>query len=237
MSSQPESITARRLEARFGSAPAEAILGVALDRYEGRIAMASSFGADAAVLLHMLSVTDPSVPVMMLDTALLFRETLDYQRDLSAHLGLRDVRILRPDEAADPDRMLHQRDTDACCTLRKVAPLEKALAGFDAVLTGRKRYQTRARARMEAFETDDAGHLKVNPLAGWSASDIAAYLDTHDLPRHPMVAKGYPSIGCAPCTTRVSTGEDARAGRWRGEDRQECGIHIREDGTIERIAG
>ncbi len=236
MQQPPDDITALRLNARFGNAPAMAALAVALDRYEGRIALVSSFGAEAAVLLHMLSRIDPGVPVLMLDTLLLFPETLEYQQRLTAQFGLRDVRRITPDETDDPERSLHRRDSAACCALRKVAPLEAALRGFEAVITGRKRFQTGARARMERFELD-ARRLKVNPLADWTPHQISAYFDAHDLPRHPLVARGYPSIGCAPCTSRVQAGEDQRAGRWRGEDRQECGIHFGKDGRIERKAG
>lgn len=234
--SPPEDITTRRLNARFGAAPAEAVLAVALDRYEGRITLVSSFGADAAVLLHMLSRIDREVPVLLLDTLLLFPETLDYQADLTEAFGLRDVRRITPDETDDPDRDLHQRNSTACCALRKVAPLERALHGFDAVITGRKRFQTGQRAQMARFAMDGT-RLKVNPLADWVPAQIAAYFDAHDLPRHPLVAKGYPSIGCAPCTSPVADGEDPRAGRWRGEARQECGIHFSADGKIERKAG
>jgi phosphoadenosine phosphosulfate reductase len=230
-----EDITARRLEARFGATSAEAALAVALDRYEGRIALVSSFGADAAVLLHMLAQIDADVPVLLLDTLLLFPETLAHQRDLTAHLGLPDVRRITPDETQDPDRTLHKRDSVACCALRKIAPLEQALQGFDAVITGRKRFQTGQRAQMATFEQDGA-LIKVNPLANWSSDQIAQYFEEHALPRHPLVAQGYPSIGCAPCTSQVFDGEDPRSGRWRDEQRQECGIHFGADGRIERKA-
>lgn len=237
MPMQPEPITARRLNARFGTAPAEAVLAVTLDRYEGRVALVSSFGAEAAVLLHMLSEIDRDVPVIMLDTLLLFPETLAYQGELSARLGLRDVRIIRPDERADPDRSLHRSDSAACCALRKVAPLAPALEGIEAVLTGRKRFQTAARAQIETFETDAEGRLKISPLAHWTPARIAAYFEAHDLPRHPLVARGFASIGCAPCTTPVAPGEDPRAGRWREESREECGLHFAPDGTVVRRAG
>lgn len=237
MQQPPDPLALQRLNARFGNAPADTILGVALDRFEGRIALVSSFGAEAAVLLHMVSRIDPSVPVLLLDTQLLFPETLAYQRDLGARLGLSDLRRITPDEAQDPDRSLHQRDTQTCCDLRKRAPLEHALRGFSAVLTGRKRHQTAARQTMQSFELGADGRMKVNPLAAWSTAQTAAYFTAHDLPRHPLVAKGYRSIGCAPCTTPVADGEDARSGRWRGETREECGIHFSADGTIERKAG
>jgi phosphoadenosine phosphosulfate reductase len=230
-----------RLNTRFGDASAETILAVALDRFDGEIAMVSSFGADSAVLLHMLATLDPSVPVLMLDTMMLFPETISYQRDLSAHLGLTDVRRITPDAGViaqkDPHADLNHRDSTACCDLRKVVPLRNALDPFAASISGRKRFQTGQRAAMRAFEVDKDGLIKVNPLAAWTPADISAYLDRHDLPRHPLVAKGFPSIGCAPCTTPVAPGEDSRAGRWRQEEREECGIHITPDGRIERKAG
>ena len=132
----------------------------------------------------------------------------------------------------DPDDTLHQRDTDACCNLRKTVPLANALLGYDGWITGRKRFQAEARATLAHFESEGP-RLKVNPLANWTAEDLRAYMDAHDLPRHPLVAKGYPSIGCWPCTTPVKEGEDARAGRWRGEDKEECGIHFI-DGKVVR---
>lgn len=230
-----------RLNTRFGDASAETILAVALDRFDGEIAMVSSFGAESAVLLHMLATLDPGVPILMLDTLMLFPETIAYQRDLSAHLGLTDVRRITPEtgavEQVDPNGDLNTRDSTACCDLRKVVPLRKALSPFTASISGRKRFQTGQRAAMRAFEVDNDGLIKVNPLAAWTPADISAYLDRHALPRHPLVARGYPSIGCAPCTTPVAPGEDSRAGRWRQEDRQECGIHITPDGRIERKAG
>lgn len=223
------------LRARFGSASAQDVLAGALDRFGGRIALVSSFGAEAAVLLHMVARLDRNVPVLMLDTLLLFPETRSYQQALSAHLGLTDVRRLTPDEHTDPDRTLHQSDSVACCALRKIAPLEAALHPFDGVITGRKRFQTGHRAQMERFELE-AGRIKVNPLADWTPAQTATYFDTYDLPRHPLVSRGYPSIGCAPCTSPVAMGEDTRAGRWRGEDREECGIHFGAGGIIERTA-
>ena len=128
--------------------------------------------------------------------------------------------------AQDPDGTLHQYDTDACCALRKTRPLQRALSGFDGWITGRKRYQSGARAALPKFETDAAGRLKLNPLADWGPEEIRAYVKAHDLPPHPLAAKGYPSIGCAPCTSPVKPGEDPRAGRWRDSNKTECGIHF-----------
>ena len=116
-------------------------------------------------------------------------------------------------------------DTNACCHLRKVKPLNDALSGFDGWITGRKRYQSSTRANVPLYEKQDR-KIKVNPLAHWTAQAVADYINAHDLPRHPLVAKGYPSIGCLPCTTRVGDHEDPRAGRWRDADKTECGIHF-----------
>ena len=205
-----------------------------------RIALVSSFGADSAVLLHMAAQIDRDAPVLLLDTLLLFPETLAYQQELGTHLGLGDIRRVRPDQAdmqtRDPASELHRSDPDACCALRKTRPLARALVGFDGWINGRKRFQTGQRTRLDVFEHDpDSDRLKINPLAGFSAADISDYLDRFDLPRHPLVARGYRSIGCAPCTSPVAAGEDPRAGRWRGREKAECGIHIM-DGQVFRRA-
>jgi len=203
------------------------------------LAMVSSFGAESVVLLHLVSVVSKSLPVLFIDTELLFPETLAYQRDLTRELGLTNVTILRSGNTAltDPTSTLFARDTDACCALRKTLPLQTALRGFDGWITGRKRFQSRSRATLAHFEVEPQEHapprLKVNPLAYWSALDVRNYIVEHNLPRHPMVARGYPSIGCAPCTSPVAKGEDPRAGRWRDAAKEECGIHF-ENGKIVR---
>ena len=195
----------------------------------GKIAMVSSFGAESVVLLHMMSEIDKATPVIFLDTEMLFPETLAYQREVATALGLTDVRVITPDRNAllteDVDGLLHQADTDACCDLRKTRPLANALEGFDAWITGRKQFQGGQRADLPLFEKDGR-KIKVNPLAKWTAQDLQAYITKHDLPRHPLVAKGYPSVGCMPCTTRVGDHEDQRAGRWRNSEKTECGIHF-----------
>jgi phosphoadenosine phosphosulfate reductase len=213
---------------------AEALLDhVIRCEYPGEIALVSSFGADAAVLLHMVSRIEPGTPVLFLETGMLFPETLAYQQDLAARFGLSDVRLIRPDsqdiEMLDPGDGLHAENPDGCCYIRKTLPLRRALSPFAASVTGRKRHQAATRAALPLFEAENGPRLKVNPLARWSAEDVRAYFDRHALPRHPLVARGYPSLGCAPCTTPVAPGEDARAGRWRGRDKTECGIHF--DGT------
>ncbi|MEO0342398.1 MAG: phosphoadenylyl-sulfate reductase [Pseudomonadota bacterium] len=234
---QPSPFVLSRLNERFGTAPAETVLRGVMDRFEGKIALVSSFGAEAAVLLHMVSMMDRNLPVLFLNTELLFPQTLLYQQALAERLRLSDIRIIVPNEATDPDRKLHFRDTQACCALRKIEPLNAALNGFDAFLTGRKRFQTQARKDLELFEADQSDRLRINPLANWTTKQVTNYFAVFDLPRHPLTADGYPSIGCAPCTTRVTKDEDARAGRWRSEEREECGIHFNENGTIIRRAG
>lgn len=196
----------------------------------GNVALVSSFGAESVVLLHMVSLIAPGTPVLFIDTQMLFAETLDYQRDLADRLQLTDIRTIRAADSAlalnDPDGTLHQFDTDACCALRKTLPLETALAPFDAWITGRKRYQGSTRAALDFFEVETPSRMKINPLAHWGREDLEEYIVQNRLPRHPLVARGYPSIGCAPCTSPVKPGEDPRAGRWRGAAKTECGIHF-----------
>ena len=215
---------------RYGHLDGAALLRPLIEReFSGRIALVSSFGAESAVLLWLVASIDPAVPVLFIDTGKLFGETLRYRDALVARLGLRDLRTIGPDrahlETADPDGMLWQRDPDACCNLRKVEPLAEALAGFDAWISGPKRYQGGDRAAIATIESGD-GLLKINPLANWSRSDIDAAFAAHDLPRHPLEADGYLSIGCMPCTARVAPGADPRSGRWAGTDKTECGIQF-----------
>lgn len=217
------------LNAQFEDATAHEILMAAIrHQFAGGIAMVSSFGADSAVLLHMVAQVDPSTPVLFIDTVKLFPATLLYRDQLIDQLGLSDVRTFKPgsEDLAqdDPAGMLWMSDTDACCHIRKVVPLSRALTGFEAWISGRKRFQSKTRSALDAFEIDE-GRVKVNPLADWSAADILDYARSHDLPPHPLVSQGYPSIGCMPCTSKVAPGEDPRAGRWRGQDKTECGIH------------
>lgn len=217
------------LNAQFEDAVAQDILQASIrHQFAGEIAMVSSFGADSAVLLHMVSQVDPSTPVLFVDTVKLFPATILYRDELVAKLGLTDVRTFKPskDDLAekDPAGMLWMGDTDACCHIRKVVPLEHALNSFEAWISGRKRHQSSTRSELDVFEID-AGRVKINPLADWTAADVLDYAKSHDLPPHPLVAEGYPSIGCLPCTSKVAPGEDPRAGRWRGQDKTECGIH------------
>lgn len=208
---------------------AEALIAAALgDRAWGRVAVVSSFGAESAVLLDLVAEVNPRAPILFVDTGRLFPETLQYARDLSAHLGLADVRWITPDPGdlarVDGKGLRWSYDPDGCCDVRKVQPLARALDAFDTWISGRKRFQADTRARLAKVEADGA-RLKVNPLADWSAAMLRTRAAERRLPPHPLVAQGYPSIGCMPCTTKVQPGEDPRAGRWRGWDKTECGIH------------
>ncbi len=200
-----------------------------------RIAVVSSFGTESAVLLHLVAGIDKAAPVIFLDTGKLFPETLQYRDTLAARLGLQDVRSVRPDGRAlavmDAAGTLWESDPDVCCWQRKVEPLDEALAGFPAWITGRKRFQGGMRGALPLIEHEPdgrvpGGRVKVNPLATWSTGRMHQYMAEHRLSRHPLEAQGYRSIGCAPCTRPTVPGEDPRAGRWAGRGKTECGIHL-----------
>jgi phosphoadenosine phosphosulfate reductase len=192
------------------------------------LAVVSSFGTESAALLKVMADVDPAIPVVFLDTGWLFEETLAYRDTLIATLGLRDVRSIKPLEEtlsrADPERDLWFSDPDACCRIRKVEPLARALAPFSAWINGRKRFQGGLRAEIPVVEAD-GGRLKFNPFANVSREEIVAIYADSKLPPHPLAASGYLSVGCMPCTSRVGPDEDERAGRWRGRPKTECGIH------------
>ncbi len=215
------------------SSPSDAvsILRNAITRQlAGRIALVSSFGTESAVLLHMVAQIDKSLPVIFLDTGKLFPETLAYRDALTQRLGLGDVRAIRPSgkqlAAYDPDGRLWEKDPDLCCAIRKTNPLDEALEGFEAWITGRKRGQSATRANLQIQETGADGRITVNPLAFWDSAMLDAYFPAHGLPRHPLQAEGYTSIGCATCTAKPLPGQDQRSGRWAGRDKTECGIHM-----------
>lgn len=192
------------------------------------LALVSSFGTESAALLKVMAEVDPAIPVIFLDTGWLFEETLTYRDTLIARLGLRNVRSIKPLEQTlsreDPDRSLWFSDPDACCRIRKVEPLSRALAPFQAWINGRKRFQGGVRADIPVVE-EDGSRLKFNPFANVSRDQIEAIYKASKLPPHPLVAKGFLSVGCMPCTSRAKAGEDVRAGRWRGTAKTECGIH------------
>ncbi|NWG54386.1 MAG: phosphoadenylyl-sulfate reductase [Hydrogenophilaceae bacterium] len=219
---------AAALSAELEGAAPHAILRVAIEREFGdRIAVVSSFGAESAALLHIAAQIDRATPVIFIDTDKHFAQTLQYRDELVDFLKLANVRVIAPDPeevaAVDPKGDLWRSDPDACCTLRKVEPNERALEGFEAWVTGRKRHHGGVRARLPVVE-HDGRHFKFNPLVSWTPREINAYAKAHALPPHPLVAQGFPSIGCWPCTS-PSEGTDARAGRWAGSGKTECGIH------------
>ena len=210
------------------ASPAEVIAAALRTVGRERLALVSSFGTESAALLKVMADVDPSIPVVFLDTGWLFEETLAYRDTLIETLGLTDVRSIKPDEATlsqqDPDRELWFTDPDACCRIRKVEPLARALKPFAGWINGRKRFQGRARTDIPVVE-DDGLRLKFNPFANVSREDIEAIYALAKLPAHPLVASGYQSVGCMPCSSRTAPGEDARDGRWRGRAKTECGIH------------
>jgi phosphoadenosine phosphosulfate reductase len=223
---------AAAMNARFAGVSTSAMLEELLTgELLGRVAAVSSFGAESAVLLHLIASIDRDIPVIFVNTQKIFGETLAYRDALSEQLGFTDLRVFRPDPrllaAKDKTGLRWSYDPDGCCDLRKVEPLRRALAPFDAWISGRKGFQAGTRLAMPRFEEDE-GRLKLNPLADWDKTALNAYFDEHQLPHHPLEAEGYPSIGCAPCTSKVQPGEDPRAGRWRGWEKVECGIHVAE---------
>jgi phosphoadenylyl-sulfate reductase (thioredoxin) len=219
---------ARRLEGR----DAGEILEWAARRYAPRLAFATAFGPEGIVLLDVVARRRLDVDVFTIDTGLFFDETYALWRQLESRLGLR-IRAVRPplrveQQAARHGDALWLRDPDRCCSLRKVEPLREALRGHDAWISAIRRDQTPERASAKVVERDRRhGLVKVNPLASWSARDVWAYLRGRDLPVNPLHERGYPSIGCRPCTGPVAAGEDPRAGRWRGREKTECGLHAR----------
>jgi phosphoadenosine phosphosulfate reductase len=222
-------VDAAAMEVRFSGRSAQDMLRDLLTgELAGRTAAVSSFGAESAVLLHMIAAIDRDVPVVFTNTQKMFGETLAYRDELAERLGFTDLRVFRPDPRLlaikDKAGLRWSYDPDGCCDLRKVEPLRRALAPFDAWISGRKGFQSGTRTALPRFEEDE-GRLKINPLADWNKAKLDAYFAEHELPRHPLEAQGYLSIGCAPCTTKVAPGEDPRAGRWRSFDKVECGIH------------
>ena len=218
-----------RLRRLYGQLPTQPLLRALIEQeFCGRIAAVSSFGAESAVILALIAEVDPATPVIFLDTGWHFPETIAYRDRLVAQLGLTNLRTVMPSPAdlqrEDRDRRLHASDPDRCCNIRKVLPLERALAGYDAWITGRKRYHGGERSRLEVIEDVD-GRIKINPLAGWTQAQIAAEFRARDLPIHPLVAQGYPSIGCMPCTSQAAANDGVRSGRWIDREKTECGIH------------
>ncbi len=229
-----------RLQTYFGHLDAQPLLQAMIgDEFAGKIGIVSSFGAGSALLLSMISEVNKATPVMFLETGKHFPETLEYIENIKNKLGLTDVRMLQPDAKllgnVDPKGELWQTQPNRCCWVRKVEPLQRAMkeGDFQALITGRKSYQTAQRSDMQTIELNEDGKFRINPLALWTKEMVKAEFKRRDLPEHPLVSKGYLSIGCAPCTRPIKEGEDERAGRWAhtaempgGEKKVECGIHL-----------
>ncbi len=227
-----------RIQAFYGDYEATPLLRAMItNEFKGRIALISSFGADSALLIKLVSEIDKNAPILFLDTGKHFQETLDYVALIEKEFGLTNLIRLTPDEdvlqKVDKEGELWKTQVNRCCGLRKVIPLQRVLESgkYDALITGRKRYQTSDRNDIDNVELFDDGLFRVNPLCTWTKGDIRKKFDEWGLPQHPLVAKGYPSIGCEPCTNQVKPGEDERSGRWAhtvdmtGGKKEECGIH------------
>jgi phosphoadenosine phosphosulfate reductase len=221
---------AMALGARLAQARPHDIIAAAARLMPGRLAVVSSFGTESAVLLKFVADIDPALPVLFIDTQWMFKETLAYRDAIVTRLKLTDVRTLSPSPSAmaldDPKRDLCFRDQEACCAMRKVRPLAEALTDFDGWISGRKRIHGGERSALPVVETDGP-RLKFNPLAPLSRAEINSVFAAARLPRHPLEALGYTSIGCVPCTGRPAAGGDLRDGRWGGLAKTECGIHNR----------
>jgi phosphoadenosine phosphosulfate reductase len=226
----PDPATAETLDLALREATPAEVIARALGIF-GRehLAVVSSFGTESAALLKVMADVDPTIPVIFLDTGWLFEETLAYRDMLIERLGLRDVRSIKPLQETlnreDPERDLWFSDPDACCRIRKVEPLKRALAPFAAWINGRKRYQGGLRTRIPVVEADGF-RLKFNPFAQVSREDVEAIYAQAKLPPHPLASSGFLSVGCMPCSARSAPGEGLRDGRWRGRAKTECGIHI-----------
>ena len=204
----------------------ETLLRFLLRAYEGRVALSASFGGGGIVLAHMVSRIDARVPVLFLDTGLHFAETLAFKERFAQRYELHVVDLATALDAT-PDA-LYRTDPDRCCRIRKVEPMQRALADFDLWITALRREQSETRRSVdvvESYEVDGRSILKVMPLAHWTRRDVDAYLIAHDVPSHPLLERGYTSIGCWPCTRPTVVGESERAGRWRGTGKTEFGLH------------
>ncbi|PKQ14739.1 MAG: phosphoadenylyl-sulfate reductase [Actinobacteria bacterium HGW-Actinobacteria-8] len=220
--------SAATVNARLETASAAHIADWAVATFGDRLIVAASM--QDTILPHLIGTRLPGVEVLFLDTGYHFPETLTTRDEAARRLPITVVNALPAQTVAQQDAQygekLHDRDPHLCCALRKVEPLGRTLAGYDAWVTGARRADAATRAELPVVQWDAKhGLMKINPLAPWSDDQVESYQDAHDLPRHPLVAQGYPSIGCGPCTRAVAPGEDPRAGRWAGQDKTECGIH------------
>ncbi|MBT07301.1 MAG: phosphoadenylyl-sulfate reductase [Rhodospirillaceae bacterium] len=218
-----------RLRKLHGEKDAAALLrSMIKEEFPGKIAAVCSFGAESAVLLSLIAEVSKEIPIIFLETGKHFRETLEYRDHLASHLGLTNVRSVKPSTAEiiddDPEGKLWRINADYCCHIRKVVPLERSIDPFDAWITGRKRFQSKSRGQLQSIELVGK-HIKINPLANWDTVQLKEYFIARNLPRHPLTLKNYFSIGCAPCTKPVEVGGEQRSGRWADSGKTECGIH------------
>jgi phosphoadenosine phosphosulfate reductase len=214
---------------RFEQEPPEALLAWAVQTFP-KVTLACSFGAEDVVLVDMLQKISPATDIFYLDTDFHFRETYETRDRIAQRYGVSFTRVsplLTPEQqAAEHGDELWKRDPDLCCNIRKVEPLARHLAQFDAWITGIRRDQAPTRANAKKVEYDGKfGLVKFNPLANWTSDDVWAYIRANDVIYNPLHDQRYPSIGCAPCTRPVKPGEDPRAGRWSGTGKIECGLH------------
>jgi phosphoadenosine phosphosulfate reductase len=234
-----------RLESYYGGMDSRQLLKTVLHKeFKNEIALFSSFGADSALLISLIAEIDPTTPILFLDTEKHFAETMEYVEALRAQFNLSDIRILKPDpnivKNIDASGTLWSTQPNRCCWMRKVEPLQRAVRemGLKALITGRKRYQTKERGDMTYFQVDEDGIFRINPLAYWTREQIQGEFAQRRLTMHPLVARGYKSIGCEPCTLPVTEGQDERDGRWAhtmnlyGEKKNECGLHTNAEFNI-----
>lgn len=233
----------QEFNSKNNSLDARELIAASYEFFGDKLACFSSFGSYSALLLKFVADVNKNIPVLFLETGKHFIETLQYVEDLKKDLGLKNIIALKPDkkilEHADPNGNLWSSNVDRCCWIRKVEPLDRYLSenNVEAVITGRRAYQTKERQEMQKIELDDQGRVRINPVAFWSKDRIKSEFNNLNLTQHPLVAQGYPSIGCAPCTSKVKPGQDERAGRWahitvahpEEQQKTECGIHLNRD--------
>ncbi len=220
-----------KLNEELESKKPQEMIAWAIQTFAPRFAMTSSFGPESGVLLHMASRIDPTLPVLFLETGFHFPETLEYKNQLAKLFGLKNVIDLKADPGRreklikDTGGVPYEKNPDLCCQLNKVEPLDAALKGYEAWMSGIRRHQTDFRKSIRILELYEGGFYKVSPLANMTSRDMWWYLKEHQIPQHPLYEKGYLSIGCWPCTRPIQAGDDERSGRWAGKSKKECGIH------------
>jgi len=227
-------INTEELNARFEKEQPETIIRWAVETFRSKIAMTSSFQSESVALLHMASLIDVNLPVLFLETGFHFKETLAFKNEVIRRFGLKNVIELKADPKRREELMKeyhnepYRHNPDLCCQINKVEPLDRALKGYDAWISGIRRSQSKTRRDIqivEEYEEKGRNMFKINPLANSTSGDIRWYIEQHQLPKHELAGMGYLSIGCWPCTKPVQPGDDERSGRWAGRDKTECGIH------------